>query len=100
MPGRIEHDRAGDLHLAHGDLPPVARRAVFGAKRQGQPVQPPLGEHLNGARLQPVTDLMQGGRVIAGGEAVGQRSEPDPGLGGLPLGPFCPLTQILAGYGK
>src|SRR6266566_3207966 len=41
MAGGVEHDRAGDFHLAHRDLPPVPGPLIGRAKRQGEPVQPP-----------------------------------------------------------
>ena len=99
----IEHDGAGDLHLPHRGLPPVAGIMVLQADRQWQPVQPPLDEHVDGPGAEPVTDRLQRGGVLAGGEPVGQRGETDPGPLGLPLGPLMPvylLTQILAGYGN
>ena len=42
--------------------------ARWSARAEGQrePVQPPLGEHLDGARLQPVADRLQRGRILAG----------------------------------
>jgi hypothetical protein len=70
---------------------------IGGAERQRQPVQPPLGEHVDRARPEPVADHLQRGRVLAGGEPVGQRGEPEPGLPGLTLDHSCPLIQILAG---
>ena len=60
-------------------------------------MQPSLGEDLDGARLEPVADLMQYGGVVAGREAVGQFGEPDAGLDRLPLGPLVAVYQILAG---
>src|SRR5262249_36525445 len=45
--------------------------------------------------LQPVADLLQPGRVIAGREAVGQLGEGDAGLGCLPLGPLVPVDPDL-----
>ena len=39
---------------------------VLAAEGHREPVQPPLGEHLDGARLQPVADRLQRGRVVAG----------------------------------
>src|SRR5256885_738154 len=62
---------------------------------QGQPVQPPLGEHLDGARLQPVAGLLQGSRVLAGGEPVGQRSDSDPSAFSLAFDPLMPVEPDL-----
>jgi hypothetical protein len=95
MAGCVEDDGAGDLHLPHRGLPPVAGVMVPGGERQWQPVQPPLGEHVDGARSEPVTDRLQRGGVLAGGEPVGQRGEPEPGLLGLPLGPLMPVNPDL-----
>jgi len=59
MTRRIEDDGAGDLHLPHRDLPPVPGVMVPGGKRQRQPVQPPLHEHIDRARPEPVADRLQ-----------------------------------------
>ena len=65
---------------------------------QRQPVQRPLHEHVDRARPEPVTDGLQGGRVLAGGEPVGQRGvNPSPARSACRLTHSCPLTQILAG---
>src|SRR3974390_945489 len=69
--GSVEDDGAGDLDLAHGQFPPVAVVLVGMPEGHGQAVQPSLGEHLDGARLEPVADGLQRGRVVAGGEPVG-----------------------------
>src|SRR5207237_118816 len=69
--GCIEDDRAGDLDLAHRGLPPVAVVPVLRAERQRQLVQPALHEHVDRPWPEPVTDLLQRGGVIAGGEPVG-----------------------------
>ena len=53
-----------------------------------------------GARLQPVADLLQRGRVLAGREAVGQLGERDPGPGRLPLGPLVPVDPDLGRVGE
>jgi hypothetical protein len=102
--GGIEYQGAGHFDLAHGDLPPLPGPLVGQAEGQREAVQPPLGEHLDGAGLQPVADLLQSGRVVTGGKAVGQLGERDPGLGGLPLGPLvpidrCPILSNKAGEG-
>ena len=67
---------------------------VPGGERQWQPVQPPLGEHVDGARPEPVTDRLQRGWVLAGSEPVGQRGETDPGLAVL-LDPLMPVDPDL-----
>jgi hypothetical protein len=63
-------------------------------------VQPPLGEHLDGARLEPVADLLQPGRVIAGREPVRQLGAADAGLDRLPLGPLVPVHPDLRRVGE
>jgi len=63
-------------------------------------VQPALGEHLDGAWLQPVTDLLQGHWVVAGGESIGQRGNSDPGPFRLAFDPLVPvylLTELRRG---
>ena len=97
---RVEHDGAGDLDLAHRQFPPVPGPLVVRAERQRQPVQPPLGEHRDGARLRPVADLLQRGRVVAGREPVGQLPVAEPGAGGLPLGPLMAVDPDLGRVGE
>src|SRR4029453_6429826 len=48
--------------------------------------QPLAQQRVDLLRAQPVADALQPARVIAGGEPVVQRGEPDAGLGRLPLG--------------
>jgi hypothetical protein len=96
----VEDDGAGDLDLPHRALPPVPGIAVLACEGHGDPVQPPLGEHLDGARLEPVADLLQPGGVVAGREAVGQLSEADAGLECLPLGPLVAVDPDLGRVGE
>jgi hypothetical protein len=49
---------------------------------------------------EAVADLLQGRRIIDGGEPVVQRREPDPGLGGLPFGPFVAVDAQLGVVGE
>jgi hypothetical protein len=97
MPGRVEHDGAGDLDLAHGGLPPVAGVTVGVGERQGQPSQPALDEYADGAGTEPVADELQRVWILAGGEPVGELGEADTSLGGLALAHSWPLRQILPG---
>ena len=76
--GLVEHDGAGDLDLAHGDVPPVAAGPVGVRQGQRQPGPPPLAEPLDGVRTEGVAELLQPGRVVGGGEPVVQLGEPDP----------------------
>jgi hypothetical protein len=96
----VQHDGAGHLDLPHGRLPPVPGQLVLTAERHRQAVQPPLGEHLDGAGLQPVADRLQPVRIVAGGEPVGQGGEGDPGLECLPLGPLVPADPDLGRVGE
>jgi len=50
VPWRGEHDCAGDLDLAHGQLPPEPGRPVSGSQRKREPRHPPGEEHGDGAR--------------------------------------------------
>lgn len=88
VPWRIEHHGARALHLAHGQVPPIAGIAVVLGQRQRQHAHPPLEEQVDGARAEPVTDGLQAGRIVAGGEPVRQGGEPDSRVGGLTFGPF------------
>ena len=51
-------------------------------ERKGQPRQPALDEHADGARAEPVADGLQRLRLVAGSEPVRQLGEADAGLGG------------------
>jgi hypothetical protein len=97
---RVEDDGAGDLDLAHRQLPPVPRPLIERAERQRQPVQPPLGEGLDHRGAEPVADVLQGGRVIARGEPVGQLAVADPGLNALALGPLVAVDPDLGRVGE
>jgi len=57
-------------------------------------VQPPLEEHLDGARLQRIADPLQRRRLLAGGEPVGQLGEAEPGLACLLLGPLVAVDPL------
>ena len=98
--GGGEHQGAGDLDLAHGQLPPEPGRLVSSGERDRQPRHPPGEEHADGAGLQPVADGLQAVRVAGGGEAVGQLGESDPGLDRLALGPFVPVDPDLDRVGE
>src|SRR6266540_859060 len=57
--GGVEHDGAGGLDLAHGQVPPVPGVAVGGGKRQRQPRDPSFEEHPDRAGAEPVADGLQ-----------------------------------------
>jgi hypothetical protein len=86
--------------LAHRDVPPVARVAVGPGERQRQPGPPALGEHLDMTGTEPVADLLQRSRVLAGGEPVRQLPERQAGPERLALGPLVPVDPDLARAGK
>ena len=46
---------------------------------------------------ETVTDGLQGGRILAGGEPVGQSLKPIPSRPAWRLAHSCPLSQTLAG---
>jgi hypothetical protein len=96
----VEDDSAGDLDLPHRAFPPVPGIAVLAAERHRDPVHPPPGEHLDGARLEPVADLLQRSGILAGRKTVGQLREPDPGPQRLPLGPLMPVDPDLGRVGE
>ena len=98
--GGVQDQGAGDLDLAHGQLPPVARGPVRLAERQRQPGQPPLKQRLDGGGAKPIAELLQPIRVVAGGEPVGQFGEADPQPPGLLLGPLVAVDPYLHGIGE
>ena len=93
--GCVEDEGAGHLDLPHRGLPPVAGHPIGVGERQRQPGQPALHEHVNRARPEPVTDRLHHGRVVGGGEPVGQFGEPDTGVPGLAFGPFVAVEPHL-----
>jgi hypothetical protein len=95
-----EDDRAGYLDLSHRALPPVPSLLVGRPERQREPVQPPLEEHLDGARLQHVADPLQQPGILAGREAFDSSVKATPSLRACCLAHSCPLTQIFTGQGQ
>jgi hypothetical protein len=86
--------------LPHRQLPPEPGVPVGAGERQREPGHPPLEPHLHRAGAEPAADLLQGGRVVAAGEPVGQRGEADPGRGRLPLSPLMPIDPDLDRIGE
>ena len=90
--------------------PPLSRRSiavrmvlpavVFLTEGRRQAVQPVLDEHVDRAGGEPVADLLQRGRVGAGGEPVGQFGEAEPDLGGLAFGPLVTVDPDLSRAGE
>jgi hypothetical protein len=96
MAGGGEGDGLGDLDLAHRDVPPVAGFAVGAGERQRQPRLPAFGEHPDLAGAEPVADLLQLGRILAGSEPVRQFFEGQARPGRLAFGPLVPVEPDLA----
>jgi hypothetical protein len=96
----VEDQGAGGLDLAHRQLPPVPGVPVGRIQGQRDLRHPPAepGLHVTGA--EAVADPLQQGRVLAGGEPVGQRGEPQAELAGLLLGPLVPVHPRLDGIGE
>ncbi|HXP13939.1 MAG TPA: hypothetical protein VN907_01350, partial [Actinomycetes bacterium] len=88
LAGGVQDQGAGHLNLTHRQLPPVAGGLVGQPQRGGDAGQPAVEEALEVGRAQPVADRLQGGRVVAAGEPVGQLGEGDASGGGLAFGPL------------
>ena len=81
----------------------VAGGLVLGRERVGQDRQPLAQQRIDVGGPEAVADLLHPrhvGRVVEGGEPVVQRGEPDPGAGGLPLGPLVAVEVQLGGVGE
>ena len=87
----VEHERAGRLDLAHGELPPVSGGAILRRERRRDLGDPAIEERLHVLGAEAVADRLQPPRVLARREPVRQRGEPDTGLRGLALGPLVPV---------
>jgi hypothetical protein len=72
---------AREISTCRSEISHSTRRRGVRAERQRQLVEPPLGEHVDGAGAEPSQIALQCGRVIAGGE-------PEPGPLGLALDPL------------
>ena len=90
--GCVEHDRAGHLHLGHGQLPPVPGALVVRAQGQRQPGQPALEEHLNGSRLQHVADPLEQGGILGEANPLDNSVKPSPALRACCLAHSWPFT--------
>jgi hypothetical protein len=96
----VQHLGEGELRLQHQDLIAVACGAVGGGERVRQPGQPLAQQPVDGGRVQRVAELLQPSGVSAGGEAVVQGLERDPGLGRLALGPLVAVDAQLGVGGE
>ncbi len=83
--------RVGDLKLAKRERVPITPSAVSVRERARQPSEPALEELVHLPGVQVLADRLQRHWILAGGEPVIQRSERDPLLGGLTLGPLVPV---------
>ena len=75
-------------------------RPVSGGERVRQPGQPSAQQRVDLLRAELVADLLQGGGVVNGGEAVVQCLERRSGPGGLPLGPVVAVDAQLGVVGE
>jgi hypothetical protein len=95
--GRVEHDGAGDLDLAHRALPPVAAIPVRRAQRQRQTSKPTLHEHVDGGRPEPVADRLEPLGSAQAANPLDSSVTASPALAAWRLAHSWPLTQILIG---
>jgi hypothetical protein len=96
----VEDDRAADLDLAHGQLPPVASRAVGVGEGSWDLGHPAVEKALDLGWAEPVAERLQPLGLVAGGEPVGQLSDGQTGLGRLPLGPLVAVEPHLGRIGE
>jgi hypothetical protein len=97
--GPVEHLGQGELGLQDRHVIPVPGGAVDVGERVRQDRQPPVQQRLDLFGSEPVTDLLQPGRVVDLRGRVVQRDEPDPGLGRLLLGPVAAAQAQLGVVG-
>ena len=95
----VEHERAGRLDLAHGELPPVPDGAILGGQRCRDLGDPAVEERLHMLGAEGVADRLQPGGVRARREPVVQLGESKPVTKCLPFGPFVAVSQTLAFHG-
>lgn len=96
----VQHLGEGELRLQDRHLVAVARGPVRWGERVRQAGQPLAQQRIDRLGAEPVADLLQGGHVGDGGEAVAQRREGGTGLGGLALGPVVAVDAQLGGVGE
>ena len=96
----VENQGPADLDLAHGQLPPIASGAVIGRERGQNEGKRALEEASEVAWPEAVADPLEGVGVLTGGESVGQRSEGEPDLGRLALGPLVTVAPDLGRIGE
>jgi hypothetical protein len=93
----VEDERAGDLDLAHRELPPVACTPIIDGERCRDHAHPTVEERLHVAGVKAVAELLQPPRLRADGEAVRERGEGNPGSCAPALGPLVPVDPHLRG---
>src|SRR5215218_3035603 len=98
--GPVEHLGQGELRLQDRQLIAVAGGLVLGRERVGQDRQPFAQQRVDVFRAEAVADRLDSGHVLAGGEPVVQRLEPDAGLRGLAFGPLVAVDAQLGGVGE
>jgi hypothetical protein len=96
----VKHDRAADLDLAHGQLPPGPGRTVGAGEGRRDLPDPAVEEALDHGRAEAIADPLQARRLVAGGKAVGELGDDQAGLGRLPLGPLVPVEPHLGRVGE
>ena len=96
----VEDQRAADLDLARGELPPVAGRAIGGGQRGRDARDPAIEERLDVTGGEAVADRLQPLRLGAGRKPVRQRGVAKTGVVGLALGPLVPVEPDLRRIGE
>jgi len=91
----VEGDGAGDLDLAHRQLPEIAGPTVVIGEWRRDDSGPPGKEVFDVTRAEPVTDRLEGLRVLARGEAVRELAEAEALAPSLTLGPLVTVQPDL-----
>lgn len=91
----VQHLGQGELGLQDRDVVAVAGAPIGGGEGMREPSQPLAQQPIDLVRAEAVTDPLQPRGVVAGGETVVERLEPDPGLGCLAFGPLVAVDAQL-----
>ena len=84
----VEDERARHLDLAHGELPPKARRSVLARERGRDQGRRAVEEALDVSGTEALTDGLETGGILTRGEPIGERAVGQTQMVGLALGPF------------